>query len=150
MSETKIMRTVLALEGAETSEDVIACRGVYEAFKRRVKEIDAAYKEAELAAVERLGGVDLGDGRRLYVGTTKRTKCRDVAATLEGLLDATQGDVERIASCLSSNAWKHGACREYLSDWDEHFHVEEVKDVKTGKAKRAVQLADDRYSRKGG
>jgi hypothetical protein len=44
----------------------------------------------------------------------KSEKCRDPRKALEVLM--TAGDFESVANCLSSNAWKYGAVRKYLSE----------------------------------
>ena len=149
MAQALIQKAILDLENAEDSQTVILSRGIYEAAEQRWKEIEATYKEAELAAIDRLGGsVDLDENRRLYVGETKRTKCRNVRTTFEAIGDACGWDVDAMAEHLSAGAIKPGSAREALGDsWDDHFAVEVVKDVKTGKPKRSVQLADDRYAR---
>jgi len=89
--------------------------------------------------------IKTADGeKRLYVGTEKRTKCPSPKATLERLLNLTGGDLGTVAECLSSGAWKPGACRELLGDqWGECFTVEEVPDIKTGTAKRVVKTTQE-------
>jgi hypothetical protein len=44
----------------------------------------------------------------------KTEKCRDPRKTLEFLV--TAGDFDSLANCLSSNAWKYGAVRKYLTE----------------------------------
>ena len=109
------------------------------------KEIAASVREwAALAEADIIGQhPDLNvqtDTARYSVGTVKDTKCRDVRATLEALFEATGGDWEAVARCLSSSAWKHGAAREPLGEkWDECFEVVERMDLKEGKPKKGVQ-----------
>lgn len=82
--------------------------------------------------------------KRLYVGIDKRTKNTSPKATLERLLDAAGGDLGVVAECLSSGAWKPGACRGVLGEkWSECFTVEEVPDIKTGAPKRVLKLTQE-------
>ncbi len=84
---------------------------------------------------------------RYYAGTTKVTKCRDVAKALEALMDAAHGDWALICSCLSSNALKHGAAHKVLTpeEWDQHWQIEEVPDLKEGKPITKVQRVDTKF-----
>lgn len=147
MSESALRKSTSAFARAETPEQWIEADGILSVVIRQFNEMVAAAKEERLAALERIGEVSTPDGRRFYVGSVKRTKARDLAKLTEAVLDACGGDLEPFIESLSANAFKPGHCRSILGDrWHEHFTVEEIEDVKTGKAKKAVQLADDRYT----
>ena len=121
----------------------------WEAQKKQDKERDAIIKAAFIEFCESYGDLELPgpEPKRLYPGTVKRTKCKDTRVTFEALLELTGGDIDSIHECMSSGAFKHGACRKVLGDsWGDHFSVEEVKDLKTGKPKKALLLTDDRYT----
>ena len=148
MSEQELIRSIGALEESERAEDAVALLSRISVAKDRMRDLDKMVKEAVIEFIDRTGLEPTTlDGKRYYVGIVKRTKCNDTRAALEALLNATGGDLDAIAECLSSNALKPGACRKSLDGtWDDHFTVTESPDLKTGKAKRTLQLADDRYS----
>lgn len=82
--------------------------------------------------------------KRLYVGNDRRTKCIDTKSALARLLGATGGDLNAVAECLASGAWKPGACRELLGDaWGEVFIVEEVPNLETGAPKRVLKTTQE-------
>ena len=118
----------------------------FEAAERRMKDIKEQLLEARLEWHALNGDCELDDGRRYYAGTVKRTKCRDKMATAEAVLHATGVVIEDFVDTLSANAFKPGAAKKLLGGvWHDHFEVEEVADLKTGKAKQAIQLADDKF-----
>jgi hypothetical protein len=53
-----------------------------------------------------------------------------------------------VAEALSVNAIKPGHAKTLLGDkWGDHFDVTEELDLKTGKPKKELKLADGRYIR---
>jgi hypothetical protein len=125
---------------------------LYLSHKKAQRDQNAMFDAAFLESIDNYGEFELpgpdGERKRVYAGKRKSTKCNDPAATLDAILSAVGGDVATVASFMSANAWKPGACREPLDGkWSDHFTVEESKDLKTGKAKKPVlMLADDRYT----
>lgn len=82
--------------------------------------------------------------KRLYIGTDKKTRNPNPTDTLARLLTATGGDLNAVAECLSSGAWKPGACREVLGDeWGSCFTVEEVASIETGAPKRVLKTTQE-------
>lgn len=82
--------------------------------------------------------------KRLYVGIDKKTRNPNPTDTLARLLTATGGDLNAVAECLSSGAWKPGACREVLGDaWGDCFTVEEVASIETGAPKRVLKTTQE-------
>ena len=148
MSETALIRSIDALGSSMSADDFIELRSARDVIRKRAAELVAMIDEASVEFIDRTGiEPETLDGKRFYVGKRKTTKCKSPAATLDAILSAVGGDVETVASFMSANAWKPGACREALDgEWSEHFTVEESKDLKTGKAKKTLLLADDRYT----
>ena len=133
----------LVENGAATREEVIEALNVRAAMKARMKEVDAAFEAAVIAWIQANGEIECGD-IRYYVGTEKVTRCIDQTTTLWTLLEAGGGDT--VAHCLSSGAFKPGACREVLGElWDGHFVTTERPDLKTGKPKRGLRSVDKRF-----
>lgn len=120
---------LLARVDAMGEKEVADLYEARKALKYRLDEwmriIDEAIKEWIASNGEPLVQT-AGGPRRLYVAADKTTKCRDVGATFLAILQATGGDVDAIRSCLSSNAFRYGVCREHLGDdWGNHFEVKE-------------------------
>ena len=85
-----------------------------------------------------------GGPRRLYVAPDKTTKCLDNRDALVAVLTATGGDVDALLGCLSSNAFKPGACKAVLGDeWPKHFEVKETKRLGEGTARKSLRLASN-------
>ncbi len=116
------------------------------------------FKKQELAELERMlddkaieciksRGRDLVCGDlRAYVGQQKDTKCVDPKATLMEFLGM---DLDIAAGCLSSNAWKPGACRAALppSSFDRLFKTETKDVVKEGKATKQLIKVNQHFMR---
>ena len=82
--------------------------------------------------------------RRLYAAPDKRTTCNSVPLTVTGILAASGGDIGVLAQCLSSNAFKPGACRAVLGEqWNTYFTVDERKKLNEGSVKKSLRLARD-------
>lgn len=90
---------------------------------------------------------------RYYVGNAKTVKCADVPGTLLELLQVAAGDLDAVANCLGSSAWKHGAVKKLLAElgagdkYDSLFVVEEKQELKEGKPVKRLQKFDSRFVR---
>lgn len=117
----------------------------FEAVGKAWNEWRGPVKDAMIERVETHGEplIETAEGpKRLYVTVDKVTKCNSPAETLAGMLDNTGGDLDAVARCLSSGAWKPGACRGVLGgEWRRHFTVEERKSLKEGSARKVLRLA---------
>jgi hypothetical protein len=151
----------LAGENAEPMGDdvLLSARVTLDAILQWAKEQDRRLKEAMTRHIQ-MTGRDLVIGTvRYYVGTKKDTKDRSPRHTLEVLLEAVAGDLDKLAEALSTNAIKHGAARTILiealgedagrSKWVECFVVEEKTELKEGKPVRVKELVkvDERFIR---
>ena len=144
---TKLRESILAIHNEAEADQVCKAIDKIDAYKRAIKDIDATFKEALIDWINRNGEVTLGT-KRYYVGTTKKTKPRDLQRLTEAAITACQGDFAAFCEALSSNAYKPGKCREILGDdWGDHFYEEVVQDVKTGKPKKDVKVIDERFVR---
>jgi hypothetical protein len=143
-----IQQVVLQLKTTDDAERVLDIWNRMEFAKKFLRETSAMLEGALIEWMNANGDLRLDEGRRLYVGQVKKTTCRDQMQTLEALLEKSGGDMDALVDCLASGAFKHGACRNVLGEaWDEHFIVEQVEDVKEGKAtaRKTVQLLDQRF-----
>lgn len=86
------------------------------------------------------------------IPTIKRTRCKDRGATLQAVMDAAGGDMELVVSTLASDAFKHGACRQILSDeaYSSLFTTSEVEKLEEGasKSEPKLQVFDSAFARK--
>jgi hypothetical protein len=142
--------TALSLVEPSVGIDVIAdAIGKVDALKRAAKEATAELDGLLTEYVQVNGPVTIGT-IRYYVGPKRKTKLQlTLERALTILIESAQGDVGTVAGCLSSDALKHGACRDVLGDrWDEVFVVVEETELKEGKPVKAapsLQKLDTRF-----
>jgi hypothetical protein len=132
----------------ESSADAVA--GMLDRLKV-VQEFAARFKQivhaVAIAWIEHNGHLVIGDVRH-YVGDNRTTKCPAPSKTLDALLTATGGDMEKVAGLLASDPFKHGACREYLGgQWDDHFIVEVKPKLLEGKPVKQLQSINTHFVR---
>jgi hypothetical protein len=127
-------------------DGLLDVRSGIKALQAKLKEFSQEVEEALIEHISAHGDIDIGDGKRLYVGTERGYKCRDNAATFVAILGATGGDEALMAEALASGAWKPGACRKLLgSTFANHFEETVAQDLKTGSAKRIVKMHDPAF-----
>jgi hypothetical protein len=127
-------------------DGLLDIRSALSELATKVREFRAEVDAAVIENIDLHGDIDMGDGKRLYVGVDRSYKCRDNAATLGAILEATGGDEALMAEHLASGAWKPGSCRKTLGDrFDTLFETAEAKDVKTGSTKRIVKAFDPAF-----
>lgn len=131
---------VLSVNDTMTADAVLEIRERLIFAKYRIKELEGDLNTALMDWIRVNGDLVISEDKRLYLGHTKRVKCNDPAATLEAILTETGGDFDAVCECLSSGAFKHGACRKPLGEkWEQHF-TEEVVD------KVELKEADKRFA----
>jgi hypothetical protein len=133
--------------GNATDEDFLTVQHAVAGMKGIVREYESLAKEASLEYLK--GGREVvSEHERYYIGNKRTTKCRDTGRALEALLIETGGDFDAVVELMASEPFKHGACRGVLGDdWEQHFIVAEVEDVKTGKAKKEIKRIDTRFEK---
>ena len=143
----KLMRLAASLATAEDAERALEALSLGDVLVRQAREDLDTVKQAVIEWMIATGSeIETIDGKRYYVGVNKRTKIRDLGVTVEAILHAVGGDIEAFVEALSSNAIKPGHAKKVLGDaWGDHFEVTEIDDLKTGKPKKVLKLADDRY-----
>ena len=138
----------VALDSRELSarEGLLDIRSALSELAQKVKEFRAEVEAALVENISAHGDIDIGDGKRLYVGTERGYKCRDQRATFVAVLEATGGDEALMVEHLASGAWKPGACRKTLGDaFGDLFEETIAQDLKTGSAKRIVKTHDPAF-----
>ena len=139
----------VALDSREldSREGLLAIRNELAELAQKVREFRAEVDAALVENIDTHGDIDIGDGKRLYVGTDKAVKCISNSATFSALFEAVGGDETLMCEHLASGAWKPGSCRKTLGDrFAELFTEELAKDIKTGSSKRMVKTHDPQFS----
>jgi len=127
-------------------DGLLDIRSALAELAQKVKEFRAEVEQALIENIDAHGDIDLGDGKRLYVGTEKTVKCLDQRGTFTAILAATGGDEQLVCEHLASGAWKPGACKKTLGDRFAELFAEEVaQDLKTGSSRRMVKSFDPAY-----
>jgi hypothetical protein len=127
-------------------EGLLDVRSGIKSLQERLRGLSAEVEAALVDNIEAHGDIDIGEGKRLYVGWDRSYKCRSVERTFEAVFESVGGDQQRMCEHLSTNAWKPGACRKTLGDrFDDVFESVEAKDVRTGSAKRIVKTFDPQF-----
>jgi len=138
--------TALDSRDIGSRDGLLDVRSGIKALQAKLKEFAQEVEEALIENISAHGDIDIGDGKRLYVGTERGYKCRDNAATFVAILGATGGDEALMAEHLASGAWKPGACKKTLGNtFANHFEETVAQDLKTGSAKRIVKMHDPAF-----
>lgn len=124
-----------------TAEDVLLAINFHDRLKQVSNDLGKQLNAAACKFIKANGDIICGTVR-YYVGVDKTVKCKDVKGTLELMLSSAEGDMDRVAACLSSDAWKHGACKEVLGDkvWAEAFETTSKDKLEEGKAPKQPSL----------
>lgn len=135
----------------EPPERFLEILGRIQVLREALEEVRGVVEQAAVEWIRSNG--ELHDGtKRYYIGTTKRTRCKDRGATLQAVMDAAGGDMELVVSTLASDAFKHGACRQILSDeaYSSLFTTSEVEKLEEGasKSEPKLQVFDSAFARK--
>lgn len=134
----------LELETA-TEVDVIAAIDVLDRLKQVTRGLATLVDDAACRWINANHDITVGDCR-YYVGTTTWVKCRDPRQALTAMLETSGGDLDAVAACLASDAWKSGASRQLLGEqFDVHFATELREDLKTGKPRKSLQRVNQRF-----
>ncbi len=132
-------------EAQKRERDLLEIRDAISQAQRQAKEWAARTEELLIQHIDGNGDIEIGDGKRLYVGTTKTNKAVDDGVVFDMVLELAQGDLSIFKSgengVLVSNPWKSGAVRQLVGDqlFNKAFRVETAKDLKTGAAKRSIK-----------
>lgn len=111
-------------------------------------------KDVAIKVIDAQGDIEFGTVR-YYVSVDKgEPKCKDNEKLLDALLNVTGGDMKAVSTCMSTGAFKPGACRDRLGDeWGKHFSVEDKKKLKEGSVntpkppERSLQRFDSQFMR---
>jgi hypothetical protein len=129
--------------GEATKEDVLTTMGFVKRLSEVAKDCRSQFEKLAVEWIDKNGEIEDGSVR-WYVGKERKTKCVDVAGTVRAILDATGGDLERVAACLSSDPFKPASTLAMLREAggpepSDLFVTTEVMDMKEGKPKRSMK-----------
>ena len=125
--------------------ELLKLRDTISQAQRLVKEWAARTEELLVVHIDEYGDIEIGEGKRLYVGVTKTNKAIDDSTVFDMVMEVAHGDLSIFKSgengVLVSNPWKSGAVRQLVGEelYAQAFRTEIAKDLKTGAAKRSVK-----------
>ena len=120
--------TITTIHEGSTIDQVLETMNQIDIVLERAKEAKASFNADLLEWVQANGPFEF-NGKKYFVGKKKKTRCVNVAATIEAILDRLDGDFNEFVQLLASQPIKHGAAREVLGeDWTIHFETT-TKDV---------------------
>lgn len=140
--------------GAETTPDQVGdFLARWMGFMATVREMDKEMrKQCVEWCQETRRNIPAGDGTFWFPSHKTDKSCNDVGDTYDALMEHTGGDVDVVKSCLSSDAWKAGACAAVLPDdvFRKLFTVEKKTTLKDGgKAEKQLVKVDPKYTKGG-
>lgn len=136
---TKVqVKRVMSTDGPdEIAAKLEACTAMMEWVKDVVKQVE----ESAMERLKELGPVRVGE-TIYWVGVEKKSpKCQNVPLALEKIMEACEGDFDRVCQHLSANAIKYGSAKNTLSDEDYNslFKVEEEEKLMSDDATKAMK-----------
>jgi hypothetical protein len=130
-------------------EDIAAVLYKLEFAMRQGKELKAVLEAKMIEKIQETGQ-PITIGPVVYtIGDPPVTKCLDLRGTLEALFEACEGDVGKVAECLASNGWKHGACQSILpaEKYAGLFETTRPKKLVEGKVVKQLQSFNKEFVR---
>lgn len=139
-------KQVLALGTSAPAEAVADVLNRVQVLTREIKRVKDLWEQIAIEWIQANGDLQIGD-MRYYVGHPKTTKCNDIPATVEALMQATGGDFRAFCECLSAGAIKHGAAKKVLaeSDFARLFSVTEQTSLEEGKPTKKLCSVNERF-----
>jgi hypothetical protein len=128
-----LAKRVSAVEIDTPLETVLDTQGKLDFMLNAIRDLKSKLTEQLILWIEANGDITVGT-RRLYVGTRRETKCRDLRPAIEALLNDCDGDIDKLCRCLSVNAIKAGAAKIVMTEqhYDQHFQVVEKTELREG------------------
>jgi hypothetical protein len=132
--------------GQADADDVLRALDFLAQLKAATKKMSEDMESAVVGWIGTNGDLTSGD-IRYYVAPNKTTKCKDLRATLEAVLELGGGNLDAVFDCLSTSAFKPAKTKALLGEKaDDLFETTETLDLKTGKPKGArLQKHDPKF-----
>ncbi len=120
---------------ASSIEQIAHNKGILQAMKARVKELEAQHDEQMLEWMDenKVESVEIGE-IRYYKGHKKDTRSHDHPALADAIMERCGGSYDEFVAYLDAQPFKHGACRALLGDavYDLYFTTTEKPVIKDG------------------
>ena len=123
-------------------------------IKAEIKRIDKLCDDALIARINETGdivipGTTPADAVRLYVGTPPKHRIDDPAAAMVEIMDASEGDIEAVGGCLSSQWFKKSAIESLLESKGRGDRIKKIitttyeDSLEEGKPKKEPKLIEE-------
>ncbi len=124
---------------ASSIEQIAHNKGILQAMKARIKELEALHEEQMREYITEHGPVEIGE-IRYYLGNDKDCRSHSHGALLDLVMEKCGGDYEQATTYLVSQPFKPGACRVLLGDavFALYFDTTEKPYVREGKPTKRV------------
>lgn len=142
-----ITDTIARVEAGEaTHDEALTLLMNSTAFGQAAREIKAKADTALIAWMDLHGDLDAGTVR-YYVGKDKTEKVISKRATVEALIEACGGDLDRFTEMLTSDPFKPGACGGVI-DRATHFKTTTKEVIEDGVSKpvRKIKSTKEEYA----
>lgn len=156
MNDIEIQQALYALDIDDLNSGV-ALRDLHGAIRALQARLKGIQLEIEAALVEHItatgNDVDIGEGKRWYLGSTKTIKSRDDLAVLRAVLEAAGGDIEKLTTgangILAASPWKFGAAKDLLGveKFEALFATTYAVSLETGKVLKTLKVGDDTFAK---
>lgn len=132
-------------------EDIAAVLYAVTFFLRKAKELKEALDAKMIEKIEETGQPIVIGNICYTVSDPPVTKCMDLRGTLEALLEACGGDLDKVAGCIASQGWKHGACKSHLpaDRYAELFETTRPKKLVAGEVVKQLQALNTDFAKAG-
>jgi hypothetical protein len=149
MSDADLTAAIYAITPATPVEHLADVIGRLDAAMRRAKELKRDFESRLLAVIEETGRDVVVNETRYYAAFPSDTKCPDRRRALRELLDAAGGDIDVVADCLASDAFKPGACRAVLPApaFDRAFVTTRRAKLGEGVPRRELMSMNERFAK---
>ncbi len=132
------MNDLSPITPASSIEQIAANKGILQAMKARIKELEAQHKEQMAEYIEANGPTTVGE-IRYCLGYPKETESHDHPLLADEMMARCNGDWDEFCSHLVAQPFKPGSCRSLLGEvFNKFFTVTEKTVLKEGKPAKQV------------
>jgi hypothetical protein len=152
MADTNAMLAMASAITSETSVDDIAeVINAINFVAQAAKEARRLFESAMEQRIRETGQEIVVGDIRYYLGTEKKTTCKNPSATIRAILEAAGGDEDRLIQCLSANWVKPGTTRKMFEEFgcpdqfDALFDVQIRSELKEGKPVKKLLSVNTKF-----
>ena len=144
----EIEALVMPLELTDPPDEALHRLHAADFIAQWAAELRRGFRQSLAAWLETNGDLQAGPDVRYYAGVSKVWACSAVIETLDRVLAACGGDLERVCDHLRSDPWRPASVRTLLAE-DEFlrlFRLRNEREVREGKPKQVIRI-DTRFVR---